>query len=240
VSTKLKSILKIGGTALALGLILVVVLSGNGNIFQAKLGLRSAAPSCESIEAVTLPMAPLSAETGALIRIKVQPADFQGTFSVATDSGFLDDLAGQRDSFIETSEKNISFSGGEGGSTITIQAQGEGNEHCSTTIPIVAEDAISCISLQLKSTPNPLPQNESAEIEIIPTPADFNGTYLIQAESGKFQSQNADQSASGTNTQNLVTKSKSILYNGGKSGEKVSVHVLGEKNSACNGKINIL
>jgi hypothetical protein len=64
-------------------------------------------------------------------------------------------------------------------------------------------------------------------------PANFEGTFLIQTQSGKFQLSSADPNADGENTNILITSTRKLIFNGGKEGETITVKVLGENNTAC-------
>jgi len=231
---KWQNYLTIVGLAAIILLALIIPASG---LFKAKLTQEPVSNgttgTCQSIKIVSLPDAPLPAGTSAIISVKVQPENFTGSFSYSAGSGILNDLSGNIGSFINTSEKTVSYSGGDPDSSITIQARGTGNENCVATIPVVPGNEIACSSLRVESNPSPIPPDQSAELTIIPNPETFTGTFLIQAESGKFQIENADTASTGTDTKTLVTKSRLVLYNGGKAGEKIVTRALGAANSNC-------
>ena len=58
--------------------------------------------------------------------------------------GSLNDGQGNIGSYIESSAKKVSYSGGDDGTTITIQAKGETNKNCLVTIPVVKSTATAC------------------------------------------------------------------------------------------------
>lgn len=227
-----------------IGFVIISILSSqDSNIFQAQLGQElHKAPAlikCERIMVTSQPPSPFPPYTSALIRIQTIPINFPGLITFSTDSGIFNDFMGQNDSYIETNEKIVSFSGGEPGTTLTIQDREGDNFNCYSTLEVSNEKPIPCSSLQVKSSPSPLPQNQSAEIEIITNPEKFIGTYLIQAESGKLQPATADTKTTGINTNTLVTSSKFLIYSGGKTGEKINFQVLGENNNTCQATLTI-
>ena len=122
---------------------------------------------------------------------------------------------------------------------VTIQAVGEQNKNCLLTIPVIKNPSTACTRLKVVSDPSPLPANQSAALTIIPTPQNFQGTYLLQADSGQFQMQDADVQATGNLSKTLVTRSTNVLYNGGKEGEKIVVKALGANNNGCTATIPI-
>ncbi len=225
-----------GITGLALIIILALIVPGSG-LFQANLQqttqIQSAAGSCQQMDAISLPQSPIPANTSAVVAISTNPENFSGPFTYAASSGELNDGQGNVGSYIQTTSKKVNYSGGDDGTMITIQAEGDANKGCLVTIPVVQTSTKNCTSIKVVTDPSPLPQDQSAAITIIPTPSDFNGTYLLQADSGQFQMQDADVQASGNLTKTLVTKSTNVLYNGGKSGEQIVVKALGENNSDC-------
>lgn len=222
------------------GITLIIVLGlimPNSGIFQGDLqqstGLHNAAANCQKLNIIALPKSPLPDNTPSVLAITTTPENFVGTFTYEASSGNLNDEHGQIGSYIKTAGKKVSYSGGEDGTTITIQANGEGNNNCLATIPVVKTSSVACTSLKIVSTPDPLTENQSATFTVLAEPRDFQGTYLFQAESGEFQMQDADVQANGNHTKTLVTKSTNVLYNGGKSGEKIVVKALGSNNTNC-------
>ena len=228
------------------GLVFIIVLAlilPNSGLFQASI--RNAAPAtsavtCQKLTALSLPDSSVLPGKTEVIVLKTDPENFDGSFSFGADSGSFDDLQENTGSYIESRQKQVTYNGGEADSTITIQAKGAGNEKCIATLPVVAQTLAACSRLTATTDPSPLPENQSASITIRTEPSGFSGTYLIQADSGAFQPANADVEANGINTKTLVTKSQNVLYNGGKSGEKIVVRALGENNSACTANIQII
>lgn len=235
-----QKIVGLGGLTL---IILLALILPNSGLFQASLRqsgeLRGSAATCQRIEAITLPQSPLEANTPAVIALNVTPENFSGAFTYAAGSGSFNDENGNTGSYIRSSSRKVGYSGGEDGTTVTIQAAGEENSGCLVTIPVVDTSGITCESLKIFTDPDPLPENQSAAITVIPVPGNFKGTYFFQAESGQFQIQDADVGATGNQTKTLVTKSTNVLYNGGKSGETIVVKVLGENNDGCMATIPI-
>ena len=106
----------------------------------------------------------------------------------------------------------------------------ENSEICISSVEIQEKDLSTCQSLIISTYPEaPIP-NESLEITINPNPNDWEGTYLIQADSGKFSLYEADSSAKGIGTSTLITSGNKIIYNGGQAGEKITVSALEEGN----------
>lgn len=239
-----KIIGSLGGLALVIVLALVLP---NTSLFQASLqntlhNAAGSAPSanCQQIQTITLPQSPLPANTAAAIAITTTPADFAGTFTYSASSGNLDDGNGNTGSYIVSRSKKVTFSGGDGGTNITIQAQGSGNTGCVATIPVVQSSTVACLSLKVVTSPSPIPENQSAQITILPSPANFDGSYLYEASSGAFLIQAADTAESGNQTKTLVTKNTNVLYNGGKRGEKIVIRALGQGNDQCTATIPII
>lgn len=218
-------------------IILLALVLPNSGLFQASLQqsgqLRGTAAGCQKIEAITLPRSPLEANTPAVIALTVTPENFTGAFTYSAGSGSFNDENGNTGSYIRSSSRKVNYSGGEDGTTVTIQAVGERNSSCLVTIPVVDSSGIACQSLKIFTDPTPLPENQSAAITVIPSPENFKGTYFFQAESGQFQMQDADTGATGNQTKTLVTKSTNVLYNGGKAGETIVIKVLGDDNEGC-------
>lgn len=235
-----KAIAGLSGLALIIVLALVVPNSG---LFQANLPqsvqLRNAAPNCQQLNIIALPQSPLPANTPGIIAVTTVPENFAGSFTYSASSGNLNDELGNTGSYIQTAAKKINYSGGDDGTMITIQAQGEANKNCLATVPVVKTSTTACISLKVVSDPSPLPQNQSAALSVIPVPNNFEGSYLFQADSGEFQMQDADVQATGNQSKTLVTKSRNVLYNGGKAGEKIIVKALGTGNAPCSAAIPI-
>lgn len=236
--------LKLAAGILMIGFVVISILSSeNGNIFEAQVGqnLHNASTSakCESLILTSQPSSPIPPYTNALIRVQTIPINFTGILTFSADSGIFDDLVGHRDSYIETKEKVVNYTGGEPGTVLTIEDKEGSNQNCSSILQISDQKPIICSSLTIKTSPNPLHQNQSAEIEIITTPADFRGTYLVQSDSGKFQPSTADIKTTGINTNILVTSSKFLIYNGGKKGEKITIQALDDNNSACKTALTI-
>ncbi len=229
----------LGGLTAIILLVLVVPYSG---LFQANLQQTTqlhGSSACQKLDVVTLPQNPIPANTSAVIALETTPQDFAGTFTYEASSGNLNDEQGNAGSYIESSSKKVDYSGGDDGTSITIQAKGQGNEQCLVTIPVIKTSTVACASLKIISNPSPLPPDQSAAFTVIPAPDNFQGTYLFQADSGSFQMQGADTAANGNNTKTLVTKSTNVLYNGGKSGEKIVVKALGTNNNSCIATLSI-
>lgn len=229
-----QKIVMLGGLAV---IILLALVLPNSGLFQASLEqsgqLRGAAATCQKIEAITLPQSPLEANTPAVIALNVTPETFTGLFTYSAGSGNFNDESGNTGSYIRSSSRKVNYSGGEDGTTITIQAAGEANSGCLVTIPVVDSSGVACQTLRIFTDPSPLPENQSAAITVIPDPGNFNGTYFFQAESGQFQMQDADTGATGNQTKTLVTKSTNVLYNGGKASETIVIKALGDDNEGC-------
>lgn len=234
-----KTVIFLGITNFVLLMALVLIV-GNGELFQAKLGTSIPTQTsrteahCESLTLTSLPEGPLPANTSALISVKTLPENFDGMLSFSASSGTFNDLSGNADSFIETAKTLVSYSGGSADSTITVQAKGEGNEVCIATLPIVDEKELKCTSLLLNVYPSPLPPNQSAEIKIISQPPNFSGTFLAESsDQGTFQIADADSEATGNNSNTVVTTSKTLLFSGGKANETITIRALGNQNGQC-------
>lgn len=226
------------------GLVIVIILAlilPNTKLFQASLqgGIAQNATqqasngSCQQITTLTLPQSPLPANTPAIIAITTVPPDFAGSFTYSASSGNFDDGNGNTGSYIVSPFKKVTYSGGDGGTNVTIQATGQGNTGCVATIPVVQTSTVACQTLKAVVTPSPLPQNQSAQITVIPTPSTFQGSYLYEADSGAFLIQGADTNENGNQTKTLVTKNTNVLYNGGKRGEKIVIRALGQGSEQC-------
>lgn len=239
--SKLKLTIFLLGISHVVLLVALAFLMSNGGLFQARLNLpvskapqeASSSIKCQSLKVLSIPSAPLPPDTSAFISIQAVPEKFQGIFSYSASSGTLNDLKGNANSFIETEQTEVGFSGGSKDSTITIQALGEGNEQCIATLEIVAPETIACTSLSFNVYPSPLPPEQSAEMKLVTQPPHFNGSYLLQSETGTFQTTDADDYVAGNRTTLLVTKSKTFLFSGGKPNEKIVARALGEKNEQC-------
>src|SRR5579883_1441824 len=182
------------------GLMIIIVLAlvvPNSGLFQADFSqqLHSASSGCQKIDAIVLPGNPIPANTPAAIAISTTPDSFTGPFTYSASSGNFNDGQGNIGSYIQTSNKKVNYSGGEDGTTVTIQAQGNNNSNCVVTIPVIQPSTVACTSLKVVSDPSPLPPNQSAALTIIPTPSNFQGTYIFEADSGSFQMQDADVQA---------------------------------------------
>lgn len=230
----------IGLTALV-GLILIIILASSltpGSVFQGSIKLNPAAGRCTSLSIKSIP-ASLRSGQAAVIIAQTQPADWQGMMRFSASSGIILDSLGNEGSLIETTDRIVDFSGGSTGDIITIQAAGEGNEGCLATITIQKPETKFCESLSVKTEPSPLTTDQSAKITITTVPADFNGDMVIQADSGTLQSVSADGGTLGENTALMVTSGKVLYYSGGKTGKKIRINVLGEKNAACKDELEI-
>lgn len=191
---------------------------------------------CASLTIRTIP-SPIRANESATLIIETTPSTWPGSFTVSSSSGSLVDARGTEGTLIETPERVVNFSGGETGSSITVQA--ENSEVCIATAEVQPASFLPCQSLTISTYPEPPPANESLEITITPSPEDWNGSYLIEADSGKLTLTNADPSAKGINTSTLITALNKIIYNGGATGEKLSVSALGEGNERCKAILTI-
>lgn len=226
-----------GLTGLIAVIALALILPGT-ELFQGYLTLRPGANTCQTITLSSIPT-PLDANKGAIIVIKTQPELWNGSFRVLSSDGIISDNHGNEGSFIETNEKIVNFSGGEANSKITVQAIGEENTQCVGVLNVVKTINIGCRKLEITTTPSPLTENESAEIIIHTTPENWNGTFLVQAESGKLLLTETDREAEGEKTNILLTSSRKILYGGGKSNEKITIKALGEGNQNCRNEVEI-
>jgi len=229
------------GLAGLIGMILIIILATTltpGSVFQGNLALRPAAGGCTRLNLISIP-SPLKSGESAIILIKPVPESWNGSVRVSASSGILNDGYGNEGSIIETNEKIVSYGGGEVADRITVQAAGSGNEQCLGTIIIQGNAIISCQTLRITTDPAVLVADQSAVITIKTVPENYDGTFLIQADSGKFQLTSADVNAQGENTNTLVTSNKSIIYNGGKAGEGLRITGLGEKNPGCKDSLEI-
>lgn len=228
--------------SLALIVLLTLIIS-NGGLFRTNSAqntqLHGTSAECQKLDAITLPQSPIPANTPAIIALSTTPENFSGTFTYSSNSGSLNDGQGNIGSYIQTSAKKITYSGGDDSTMITIQADGEQNKNCLLAIPVIKNPTTACEGLKVVTDPFPLPANQSAALTIIPAPENFSGTYLLQADSGEFQIQDADVQANGNLTKTLVTRSTNVLYNGGKEGEKIVVKALGANNAGCTAAIPI-
>lgn len=225
------------------GLIIILIIgiafSLNGSIFQAQLDSDlnlEQTTACNSLNLKTIPT-PLRANTGAIIIIETEPADLKETITVSASSGSLSGTDEQSGSYINTKEKVLSYSGGEAGSRITAQVVGSAN--CADSIFIEPKSSENCQNMELTVYPSPLTANQSVEITINTSPASWRGNFFLLSESGKFQLSQKDQTATGENTNTLVTSLKNIIYTGGASGEKITIKALGQGNENCTAIINI-
>jgi|GEM_PF-3162638 len=213
--------------------------SGNTTETSSTQNINATNGGCQKLDTITLPQNPLPANTSAAIALNTTPENFAGPFTYSASSGEFNDGQGNVGSYIQTSAKKVDYSGGDDGTSLTIQAKGAENANCLVTIPVVQTSSIACAGLKIVSDPDPLPADQSANLTVVPTPDNFKGTYLFQADSGNFQMQDADVQANGNNTKTLVTKSTNVIYNGGKSGEKIVVKALGDNNGVCIATISI-
>lgn len=229
-----------GGLAL---IVLLTLLISNSGLFRTNPAqntqLHETSGECQKLDAITLPQSPIPANTPAVIALSTTPENFSGTFTYSSNSGSLNDGRGNIGSYIQTAAKKITYSGGDDGTMITIQADGEQNKNCLLAIPVIKTPTTACEALKVVTDPSPLPANQSAALTLIPSPENFSGTYLFQGDSGEFQIQDADVQANGNLTKTLVTRSTNVLYNGGKEGEKIVVKALGANNAGCAATIPI-
>lgn len=194
--------------------------------------------TCKNLTIKTIPT-PLLENQQAIVSIETEPASFKGPFTVSSSTGSLM-VAGQEEgSYFTTSEKVLSYSGGEEGSRITIQALGEDNANCFDVVILQDKEHINCETLTVSTYPAPVPPNESIDLSIAITPDSWQGTFLVRADSGKFQLTGADEAAEGMNTNTLITSLRKIIYTGGKDGESITISALGEGNEACRAEIAI-
>lgn len=225
------------------GLVAVVlvamIIPSNPENLQGQLGSQLEEDSqsgCQSLNVKTIPQNLMAHQSGTII-IETMPMDWTGPFSVSASSGTLTDASGNADSLFETSEKVISFSGGDEGSAITVQSVG--SDICIGTIEIQPQAVQNCQSLTISTFPEPPEENESLEITITPSPAEWQGTFLLQADSGRLTLTEADAMAEGINTSTLITDLNKVLYNGGKNGESITIEALGDGNENCRATLNI-
>lgn len=221
------------GLAGLVGMILIIILATTltpGPVLEGNLSLHPAAGSCAQLNLVSIP-SPLKSGESAIILIKPVPETWNGSVRVSATSGILNDGQGNEGSIIETGEKIVTYGGGETADRITVQAVGNGNEQCLGTIEIQGSATESCQTLKITTDPAVLTNDQSAVITIKTVPENYDGVFLVQADSGVFQLTSADINSQGENTNTLVTSNKSVIYNGGKTGEKIHVTALGEKKS---------
>lgn len=218
-----------------LGLITVIILAAalpNTSLFQGNLSLRPAAGQCATLTLKSIP-SPLRSNQSALILIETMPADWQGTFHASASGGLISDSNGNGASVLESDEKVLSYGGGEADASITVQAEGEGNEQCVGVVEVLGKDEVACQNLKIVTSPSPLTANQSAEITLDVTPSDFDGTFLVQTESGRFQLGSADPNSDGENTNIVITSARKLIFSGGKEGETITAKAIGENNTAC-------
>lgn len=229
------------GLAGLIGLILVIILATTltpASVFEGQVSLKPAADICGTVNLKSIP-SPIGTDQSAVIIIASSPDSWNGKFRVSTSSGILSDSLGNEGSIIETPDKILSFGGGEADNVITVQAIGDNNQSCVATLKIQGGQIQSCTKLKIFTIPSPLTADQSAEIKIQTTPENLAGTFLIMADSGKFQLTSTDAGSHGENTDILVTKNKDVIYGGGKAGEKIHVSLLGEKNTTCKDSLDI-
>lgn len=111
----------------------ITTLPGTQN-FQAQLKI--AENSCEKLTVSTLNQQAVIANQPNTLTLQTTPSNFDGSFTYLTTSGTFDDLHGNKEAIIQTTEKTVNFSGAEKGAIITIQADGENNENCLATLTI--------------------------------------------------------------------------------------------------------
>lgn len=219
-----------------LGLIAIIILAAalpNLSIYQGNLSLRPAAlGGCTSLTLKSIP-SPLRTNQSALIVVETTPPNWAGSFRASASGGLIADSSGSSGSLIESKDKILSYGGGEAKASITVQAEGEGNEQCVGVVEVQGKEVVSCTNLKITSSLSPLPPNQSAEITLETAPPNFEGTFLIQTQSGKFQLSSADPNADGENTNILVTSIRKLVFSGGKDNESVTVKALGANNTAC-------
>lgn len=191
---------------------------------------------CIALKVKTIPET-VTANQSATLIIETEPTSWLGPFTVSSSSGTLVDPSGNASSLIETTDKVINFSGGDAGSMVTVQA--ENSELCVDSVEVEEHFTMPCESLTISTYPEQAKENESLEISLTPSPNDWQGSYLITASSGKLTLSNADPSARGINTNMLVTTLQKVIYNGGASGEEITVRALGEGNQRCSATLNI-
>lgn len=223
-------------------ILIAIIIPSNPQLFQGQVqpdllkDQRGDQNSCISLKIKTIPEI-LNANQSGTIIVETNPMKWPGPFTVSSSSGTLVDSSGNESSFIETTDKVINFSGGDARSTVTVQAKN--SEICVDSTEVREHFTMPCESLTISTYPEPPVANESLEISFTPSPNDWQGSYLITADSGKLTLSNADPSSLGTNTNTLITTLRKVIYNGGKAGEKITVHALGEGNQRCNATLTI-
>lgn len=220
-------------------ILVAIVIPSNPQLFQGQLdpGLsENLENQCRAIQIKTIPERLTANQSGTLL-IETNPSDWPGLFTVSASSGTLTDASGHADSLIETNDTIISFSGGDEGSSITVQAND--SEICVATLTIGARENETCESVTVSTFPEGAPPNESLEITIQSVPENWTGSYLITADSGRLTLADADTTARGINTSTLVTQLSKVLYNGGTAGETINLQALGEGNETCSATITI-
>lgn len=233
-----KALIGLLGLVGILVILIVSMVVPSASIFQGRLGPLEAANTCQSIQISSIPDS-LGANEAAILIVNIEPENWIGSIRATASGGSFKDLSNKEGALIDTTDKVLSFSGSDTDTTITIQALGTGNEECIATLNVIDKDVIACQSLQVSTYPMTLLENESAEISIKASPETWKGTFLIRADSGKLQLTSADQGAIGQNTNLLVTSNNKVLYNGGKSGEKIEIIALGERNTDCTATLTI-
>ena len=216
---------------------IIALLVPSGEIFQGKLPIRDMA-GCNTLILASLPD-PIKTNEGAVIVIDIKPPEWVGMLRATTSGGSLSDKGGKSGAFIDTTERILGFSGADANTTITVQALGEENEKCISTLKVTEKRVINCNSLSIETYPAPLPANESAEFNIVTSPENWDGSFVIQADSGKLNLSSADANARGQNTNLLVTSIHKIIYNGGKEGEQIHFQALGEESKNCSATVTI-
>jgi len=224
------------------GLVAIVLIAllipSSSTLFQGELSSDplETTNQCNSLTIKTIPQV-LTPNKSATIIIETTPPEWKGPFTVSASSGTFSDPSGKSGSLFITEEKILSFSGGDALSIITIQSAN--SEKCVDSVKIEETVLLACESLIISTYPEPVLPNESLEITISPSPENWNGTYLIQAESGKLTLGDSDPSAQGISTSTLITSQNKIIYNGGKEGESIVISGIGEGNEGCSGKVVI-
>lgn len=229
--------LLLGLFGLVVVVLVAVLIPANPQLFQGTLDQSLEEEGrCVSLTVRTIPPVLMENQSATLI-IETNPLDWPGPLTVSASSGTLSDPTGNESPLLETNDKVVNYSGGDAGSVITVQA--ENSERCIASVEIEEHFTMPCESLTISTYPEPAPANESLEITITPQPNDWQGSYLIEADSGRLTLADADPLARGINTNTLVTTLKKIIYNGGRSGEQITVNALGEGNQRCSATLTI-
>ncbi|MBD3328126.1 hypothetical protein GF340_02360 [Candidatus Peregrinibacteria bacterium] len=215
---------------------LILVIPVDSNIFQGQLNGGTINDTCK-ISIRTIPQN-LKENKSAVLIIESSQTKQSQHYTVSASSGSLADSSGNEGAYITTSDSILSYSGGESGSKVTVQAVNSTSD-CIDSVTITDSKINNCESINIESYPAELKANESAEIQINTIPQNFTGNFLIQSDSGIFTLTKADPDALGTNTNTLVTSLKKVLYNGGNAGESISIQALGSNNNDCKTTINI-